>query len=358
MNNNIMAKYRVTVLLLAFLAIILLFAACRYFVDKSDQIIFSHQTHLDQGKECQNCHSEIEEATSLNTSFLPKKATCERCHLEVMNKCERCHTNPQQASTYLVREHKLNFSHQKHLKTENSAKEKIKGKSQCLVCHQQAATSNSHHLAGHQECSGCHQERLDKLNCSACHIDLHRYTKKPTRFFSHKGNFSRNHGQMAKSGSDVCRQCHHTGFCSDCHSQRDNLRPSVKNRGKMESNFIHRMDWLSRHSVEARLDPNYCSKCHGSSSCQDCHTHHGIAPNSEKKFNNHPQGWVTLHGSAARRNIVSCAACHDQGAASNCVRCHKSGSIGGNPHPPGWDSSINQSNRRMCNICHKAGIAP
>jgi hypothetical protein len=100
------------------------------------------------------------------------------------------------------------------------------------------------------------------------------------------------------------------------------------------SDFIHRGDYLTRHSIEARSDPVLCQRCHGISFCTACHNQENVGPGGSNPRRPHPPGWAlpgpTSHAVAARRDIVSCASCHDQGPNSNCVGCHKVGGVGGN----------------------------
>jgi hypothetical protein len=124
---------------------------------------------------------------------------------------------------------------------------------------------------------------------------------------------------------------------------------------------VHQKDFLGRHPVEERADPDSCQRCHSAQTCQTCHEHSGVSAGSAGALNPHPKGWTlpgsgVFHGDAARRDITSCAACHDQGAASNCVTCHSVGGIGGNPHPSSWQShhSLAEAQRDgRCVACHR-----
>jgi len=131
-----------------------------------------------------------------------------------------------------------------------------------------------------------------------------------------------------------------------------------------DKSFIHRNDFFSRHQIEAREDPGSCVRCHGSgekSSCVACHKSQNVASGLSTARNPHPAGWGLpgsgqFHGEAARRDIVSCASCHDQGAQSNCVQCHKSGGIGGDPHPVSFGSKHSLQEARSngsCLVCHR-----
>ena len=161
-------------------------------------------------------------------------------------------------------------------------------------------------------------------------------------------------GLQARSQARSCQQCHADSSCSECHSQ---VAPTVNARlfpEAVERPLLHRGDWRTVHAIEARADGDTCLRCHQPRQCVRCHEQHGLVSGVAGGRAPHPPGWATpggaFHGDEARLQIESCAACHDQGAASNCVRCHRVGGIGGNPHPPGWDNE--DVGEPMCQICH------
>jgi len=126
----------------------------------------------------------------------------------------------------------------------------------------------------------------------------------------------------------------------------------------LEREFIHRGDFMVRHPIDARSQPAQCLTCHTQSYCDSCHVARGVSGNRLDAINPHPRGWIgpdptspNYHGAEARRDIVSCAACHDQGPATNCIRCHRVGAVGGNPHPSGW-RSMRSTDEGMCRYCH------
>ncbi|HZY05794.1 MAG TPA: hypothetical protein VFF02_20075, partial [Anaeromyxobacteraceae bacterium] len=134
------------------------------------------------------------------------------------------------------------------------------------------------------------------------------------------------------------------------------LKPDVQFPERVEADFIHRGDWVSRHQIEASADPASCRRCHGSGYCRSCHELNSVAPGVPGARDPHTTpGWANgaVHGPEARRNIVSCAGCHDQGAASTCMLCHKPPG-GANPHPPGFLKRFNQGDQTkpVCRICH------
>jgi hypothetical protein len=179
---------------------------------------------------------------------------------------------------------------------------------------------------------------------------------KPVSDFSHQGDFLRTHGAMARQRAETCATCHDQTKCAECHAATTRpFKAEIQFPEEVESRFVHRGDFLSRHPIEAAADPASCRRCHGSGYCRSCHEFQGVAPGVAGGRNPHPSSFFAQHGSAARQNIVACAGCHDQGAAAICVQCHRPGGIGGNPHPPGWagkHSPSDVSKNRMCRACH------
>jgi hypothetical protein len=124
----------------------------------------------------------------------------------------------------------------------------------------------------------------------------------------------------------------------------------------VDASFVHRGDYVSRHTIDLHADPSSCRRCHGSAFCDACHQEQGVSQRSALSTGHspHPPNWVAgmVHGAAARQDIVSCAGCHDQGANSTCVACHRNV----NPHPPGWENRHNKTSdvagNSMCRICH------
>jgi len=202
-------------------------------------------------------------------------------------------------------------------------------------------------------CTACHNHAQDFAvgRCTPCHRDLRKY-EKPAKAYTHEANFLQTHGKWAKQSVTTCSSCHDQTMCSQCHTATTRpMPPSVQFPEKVAAEFIHRGDWISRHSMEAGADPTSCSKCHGTGYCQSCHSFQGVAPGGSSIRDPHSAGWITFHGSVARQNILSCAGCHNQGANSLCVACHRSGGV--NPHPPGWKGTTSQATSNpTCKICH------
>ena len=335
-----------------FLTGIGLIAACSIASQKAkDTILFSHHVHSEQGLECAECHKNLEKDAEVKVEALPDMAACADCHdIENEKECKKCHTNPDDPGTYDITEKtNLNFSHQKHGDHSDD----------CADCHSGAAhladiTQAKRAIPTHKDCNSCHSEDMEFGRCQKCHDRLDLNPKNPKTIYSHEKGFFEKHGQRAMGAQDQCALCHDQSFCADCHAQTMTVRPSLRYPERVDREFIHQGDWISRHVIEARMGDTGCMKCHGNTYCASCHEQQGIGGATAKR-NPHPEGWEGIeHGRAARRRIQECASCHDQAAASNCVQCHHA-SGGHIPHPPGWKAPIppdERSTHKMCKICH------
>jgi len=355
-----MMRYRLRDKRLLIAAAIVLAAACSVFMPAGrDTIRFSHQEHLKQGVACGDCHGAVEKDAEKPVKAIPGKPGCAECH-DVKDKkaCGKCHTDPARpASGARPGPTHLYFSHQLH---------KPRAKD-CSACHKEisrsAAVSAQHRaLPGHPQCNRCHQRDFDAGHCRLCHERLDLYPRKPRSLYSHRDGFFEVHGIKAAGAEEHCASCHDQSFCADCHARTTTVRPSLRMPERVDRNFIHRGDWMSRHALESRAGDPGCLKCHGRTFCSSCHERSGVGYFVNKNVlsegrSPHPSGWFAQHGRDARRRISECAACHDQGPLSNCAAsgCHKAGAGGRNPHPPGWSAPVDEDRRtthKMCRICH------
>lgn len=322
-----------------------------------DLIKVPHEFHKSQLVDCSYCHDAIWKSTSLEGTVRPPEATCLDCHADEKEKgnCGKCHTDVKQAGPYPQRERTLKIDHKAHL---------VRVKDDCSQCHAvlPSPVRTAQYTPPMKSCLNCHEHerQFDEGRCEVCHTDLKRYPLKPVSLYSHQGNWVKIHGASARSSVEACGKCHEQTFCSDCHAATVSTRIEIKYSEKVDSDFIHRDDWVSRHSLEARADQSLCRRCHGSSFCVDCHTAQNLSVTAANPRNPHPPGWAfpgspDNHAPAARSDIASCAACHDQGPQSNCIKCHKVGGVGGNPHPSGWTNRHPHEQIRtngMCTYCH------
>ena len=320
-----------------------------------DPIKAPHAVHERAKVECLVCHDAIYDAKDLTGSFLPPEETCLQCHRaeKAKGNCNFCHTDVRRARPYPAPEPTLKISHADHIP---------RVKEKCSVCHtrlpqpvrsrEQAPTMAS--------CLSCHEHQRDwnEGRCRICHLDLARYPIEPISAFTHRGNFVEEHARPARADAETCTECHEQTFCADCHAKTVATKIEFKLPERVDADFIHRNDFLGRHSIEARADEARCLRCHGDSFCQSCHLAQNLTSNAAAPRDPHPPGWSfpgspDFHGIEARRDIASCASCHDQGAQSNCVGCHRVGGVGGNPHPIGWSHTRSEiSKNNMCLICH------
>ncbi len=324
-----------------------------------DSIVFSHHVHSEQGLSCEDCHAAVLDDSGRQARKPPAKPECGDCHeSDSKESCATCHRNPDTPGSWpVVEESHLVFSHKAHQEYGVL----------CDDCHQGAAhwpdkAGQERQGLRHADCASCHKPHIEAGRCKMCHERLDLNASKPTVIYSHEPGFFDRHGQKAQGGEDLCAQCHDQSFCADCHSQNATVRPSLRYPERVDSTFMHRGDWISRHALEARTGDTGCMKCHGNSYCASCHERSGVggALGKQNPHRDKPN-WMTRngpgsHGRAARRRIAECASCHDQGPASNCIKCHSPGGVHSfNPHPPGWKSPVPKSERtkhEMCRICH------
>ncbi|HUK65217.1 MAG TPA: cytochrome c3 family protein, partial [Anaeromyxobacteraceae bacterium] len=271
---------------------------------------FPHDKH--EGFDCVDCHTGIPKATALGQAKLPGVVKCQECHdFDSMNAADKAlHTPP----TREARDHALSFNHAQHL-TRIKTKEVNDA---CKTCHKDdqipepgPARDSTPRM---ESCTACHYHQVEVADakCQPCHVSLRRYPLKPIEAlasFSHEGDFVKRHGQLAKNSTETCAQCHDQTYCAKCHDTSTvPFRTEIEFPEKVESDFIHRGDYVSRHQVEAAVDATSCRKCHGSYFCDSCHTaqdtsyRNVIAGGSP--HDPHPPGWTTpnsgqFHGNAA-----------------------------------------------------------
>lgn len=103
--------------------------------------------------------------------------------------------------------------------------------------------------------------------CSECHND-DRSALDHTDYFAGKG-----HADFASQGSQ-CYMCHRESFCSDCHANKEELKPGDKFRDRPDRFFPHRGDYIAQHKIDGKINPAPCFRCHGRDNnerCRACH---------------------------------------------------------------------------------------
>jgi hypothetical protein len=123
-----------------------------------------------------------------------------------------------------------------------------------------------------------HPEALSKgrptCSAEACHGSNNEGL--PFARFDHSPSFSEGaHRNEAYQQGKVCAMCHEQSFCNDCHVTSSELKPSAKDPTGSYRIYPHRGDYLTRHRIDARVDPMPCFRCHGnpkaSRACTACH---------------------------------------------------------------------------------------
>jgi hypothetical protein len=308
---------------------------------------FPHATHAGAEVPCLSCHASVAQATAVGSTVhvaLPRPSEAKVCF-----DCHERAPIPPPPRRHIERSITATFSHAAHMSY-------VKG--DCTKCHtalpEQGDTKAP--VPPMSTCTACHEHARDyaQARCQPCHVDLKRYPLKPIADYKHEGDFLRTHGQMAKTNAAACAECHEQTSCAECHAASTRpVKPDIEWPEKVGPSFIHRGDYVSRHTVDANADPASCRRCHGTAFCDACHREEGISQRSPSR-DPHPPGWLAgvVHGPPARQDISSCAACHDQGARSTCVACHRNV----NPHPPGWAQRHNKTTdvigNSMCRTCH------
>lgn len=317
---------------------------------------FAHRAHVVEGISCVKCHRGIEDAGDTGALHLPRAPDCIQCHKEPHDTrpCGGCHGLPfTEQDSAQAKEH-IKFSHATHLP---------RARGNCMRCHADAAQDGPVIRPPMASCFGCHahEDQFETRDCDGCHVDLPAEMTRPESHLVHDGNFVREHGLRAAASADLCATCHTERSCTGCHGQTTAMLPERLAFDDVMKAGVHRAGFRSRHAEEARMSPGLCSTCHSESSCDSCHRGLGISAAAPDARNPHPAGWLgppgtpNEHGRAAWRNPAECASCHGGAGEALCIGCHSEGGIGGNPHPPGWQSSLSQS-QVPCRLCHRSGL--
>lgn len=321
---------------------------------------FPHRAHVTAGVPCTKCHATIplDDGRSLH---IPDDAACASCHTKphsavagadpTKRPCLECHAAVGALDALAdAREH-LVFDHKPHL---------ADARGNCMRCHVNVADGDDHMRPPMAQCFKCHEHEAqqDARQCSACHRGLEDATTLPQSHLQHDGDWLREHGTRAASAGDLCQTCHRERFCADCHGKTVAVLPATAKFADPFAPSVHRAGFQARHALEARAEPGACATCHRTERCVGCHTTKGIT--GDGKRSPHPTNWVgpvasdNQHGREARRDPAACASCHDGAGQTLCVKCHSVGGVGGNPHPPGFNSKL-PLYAMPCRLCHPVG---
>lgn len=357
-------------------------------------LIYSHGNHLLVS--CDACHSRLPHKNG-RTERIPMEV-CFACHGVqhgpqgelATSECRQCHTK---SFKLRPKGHSKSWPKKPHA---DAAKRS--GVNSCLMCHEAP-----------KDCNECH-EKLDlglppipdeyhsvftprpkdpsvkifpdgpvsMSQCVYCHQDLDAIT--PGRLiFAHAAHIQRNYRCEAchptfahqETGTRIpdmqsCYRCHglqHNGQgqvaseeCDKCHPKQFDLKPLNHTTA-----FVR-----GEHKEMASKDLAYCSMCHPSKFCVDCHAGKKVSANAPGKpvipKDHYKSDWRSKHGGLFLAGQGACGSCHDD---ASCKKCHKTPM----PHPPGWqkdhrpkgditseDCNVCHTDRRECQNCHHAEV--
>lgn len=341
-------------------------------------IKFSHKLHLDNGAECETCHSNAKNAESLNDRLLPSMEQCAECHdVEDDSKCSQCHYDGvyeklNQTKSEIIFNHKLHISN----------------KMKCTDCHQGLDLVNYSFESSNlkptmNKCYECHNDHTVATNdCEICHSSNADLIPKNHQTV----NFNKNHKFIAEGNSE-CQMCHDNNFCESCHNatngiteintEKDFYAPYsphrlTDNAKQQQLSRVHDLNYRFTHGIDLKGKTTECQTCHETESfCVECHSSQredfamgGILPSTHSAPNFITLGVGTgggLHATLAKRDIERCASCHDvEGDDPVCITCHvdNDGIKGTNPrtHEVGFMRDIqgdwHDDFGSVCFTCH------
>lgn len=237
-------------------------------------------------------------------------------------------------------------------------------------------------------CADCHKADAATITpsldvCATCHDkDFAKSVKFPGLKTHNSPRWAIKHTVEAKSKSANCGACHEQSFCSDCHKSG-----FAGEQGKLGGRAVdvHRTEFNVTHPLAAKADQQLCKSCHTTKYCSDCHTK--FQP-EELQVLSHRKGWSNIesspgvkhsvvstlqcqtchvnsvlpahewsgtHAKEARRSLATCQTCHADG--QTCMKCHSATSgLRINPHPEDWSkmkSNLQKaSGGKTCRKCH------
>lgn len=357
-------------------------------------LLFSHGNHLMVS--CGACH--VASPHESGKTYVPPMESCFNCHgishgpigELAASECSACHTpsfNLRPAT------HVANWAKKPH------ADRAKKDANQCILCHDSVQDCDTCHKALKLDVGpmpsvylGILEKKPDKPSvnvfpnqptsmgqCVYCHPDVDDFL--PGRvIFAHADHLKRNyqctvchpqfgHGLESVRRPDMlsCYRCHGltharageiaTEECYACHPKDFQLKPADHTKA-FEA---------GKHKERANTSPEYCSMCHKSDFCVECHrgkkkisatqTSAVVIPKDHKNAK-----WMPDHGGLFLAQEGACGSCHD---SRSCKRCHQTVM----PHPADWlqdhtpepgigreDCNVCHTNRNSCQNCHHDAV--
>ncbi|MBD3299635.1 MAG: hypothetical protein GF341_13345 [candidate division Zixibacteria bacterium] len=270
-------------------------------------VIFSHEQHLGQGMDCQDCHASVEQAEKVPSEAMPPMDMCVDCHntQQVVNECVTCHVHveliiPDNHGPDFVLDH-VELARQ--------------GDEDCRNCHTQTYCQECHDGAALvQSVKEADREAMDRIGPMA---SAHEGKDILILQRVHDLNYRYTHGTDARNKAQECAVCHETTeFCVACHRPETDMQ---RNRP-----ISHEMaGWENQgHADVARNDIEYCAGCHDETAaeptCMRCH---------QRIVSPHPEGFMEdVHGDWHDDNSSVCFVCHDTRSRITgvgfCTACH------------------------------------
>ncbi len=135
----------------------------------------------------------------------------------------------------------------------------------CETCHADPDSFGNREKINKMGCHLCHNNPNPPLaatnECTVCHGKI------PPKPKSHLTDWLNKHQVYAKQNPQECVQCHTNAmFCLNCHSRRDTIQTRM-----------HPRNFRFFHSIEARSNPHRCDACHTVDYCQSCHAGRGTS---------------------------------------------------------------------------------
>lgn len=376
-------------------------APCHLRIAETDVpgLIFSHGNHL--VFPCESCHRTAPHENGVTRR--PGMDICFACHgmthpdgLLATDECSACHPPGRKLRPA---SHVEDWAEAPH-----AAKGRAEGVNGCMMCHDSVADCDACHAE--KRARGSDNRRLGPMppayqsvvpeivdrasvivdpnkpttmgQCVFCHPDIDAMSA-PMRarlIFSHEPHIRDNHrcsvchpafghGPQTIVRPDMlsCYRCHGlvhsaqglvaTEKCDACHPKGFELKPPDHTKAFEQG----------QHKKRSNEQPAYCSQCHKSESCVECHrgkkklpggrTSKPVVPVDHKKTE-----WKAQHGPLFLAQTGSCVSCHD---SKSCQRCHRTAM----PHPSDWlkghspdpgvgkeDCNVCHADRRSCQECH------
>lgn len=343
---------------------------CHFDLDtfRNPRLIFSHKVHFDKGARCQACHLEFPHTPG--KTVRPPMDICFNCHGQIhggqgevaKKDCSACHppahrrTPPDHTSEWKALTHKLD-----------------RDQNRCLMCHTGKSCEDCHRAKGvkpkpvesyvykgfYPKPEGAKgaidlSAPASASQCKPCHASW-GISRNPGVIFSHAFHllvrcqachqvFPHQPEGLQRPTMENCYACHGLRHgskglvaredCAVCHPSAFDLMPAAHN-----AEFI-----AGAHKTVALVQEAYCSMCHKSDFCQDCHTRRQVLPEDHQT----PE-WRSAHGKRGFTEPKYCSTCHSQ---SFCNRCHQTPM----PHPPLWlgqHQETGKENKGDCLVCHR-----